>query len=881
MTDQRAAFIDHMRAHGIGPADPAEIIADDKRRRYRIEGDKPKKRNGTYQLKIDGDGFAVGWCQSFKEGETRPWHSRVGKKLSDEEKAEFKRRAAEAKAAREAEEKRQQEHAAKIAARRWDAANKSGSTPYLDRKQIDLHGARISGQAILVPLRVGGDLLNLQTIHPDGEKRFIYGGRKKGAYFSIAKRGDDMRRIVICEGYATGCSIRVALACPVIVAFDAGNLKPVAQAIRKKYRDAEIVIAADNDQWSQKQDGTPWNPGIEKARQAAVAVGGARVIAPRVPEDDPAQRTDWNDIATTDGLGTIVEAFSPAGYDDAPPPEMPPEDFGAPIYGAGPDPLEEIRPLGHNRGSYYFFPRTAGQIVSLSATGMGRIQNLYMLAPRRFWKTHYGDSDTSDTKICAFASAHLMQACHDRGIFEAENTRGVGVWIDRGRVVVNTGDAVICEGERWLPAEFNGEHVYESGPKVINMDAPPLLNKEAAGLRKVCHMLLWKRGIYADLLAGWLVVASVGSALDWRPHIWITGQSGAGKTTVLDHIIKPVLGSAAVRRDGGTTESGVRKALGVSGRPFILDEAESEKATDRAQMEKIIGFVRKASSGGVIENFNSSFQARSCFCFSAINPRVEESADKSRITQLEMMVDKSEDREVRFNNLLATIHEAIPPEFSKRLLARTVENMQTLLQNCRTFSLAASAVMGNKRTGDQFGPMLAGAYLLTSTKRGDYEFACKWMAEQDWHWGITGEDEADCERLVQKIATYRIGYDVEGIRRESTIGDLITYAAANYGDHQDAAIKGLKPYGIKVLDGRIYIANQSPQLRKVLADTPWVPWNRTLGDYPGADNAGGKAIYFAPGLVSRATSIPLEAVLREHENEPPEADEPGQGDISW
>ena len=32
-----------------------------------------------------------------------------------------------------------------------------------------------------------------------------------------------------------------------LVAFDARNLKPVAEAIKKQYPDAAIVIAADND----------------------------------------------------------------------------------------------------------------------------------------------------------------------------------------------------------------------------------------------------------------------------------------------------------------------------------------------------------------------------------------------------------------------------------------------------------------------------------------------------------------------------------------------------------------------------------------------------------------------------------------------------------
>jgi len=70
----------------------------------------------------------------------------------------------------------------------------------------------------------------------------------------------------------------------------------------------------------------------------------------------------------------------------------------------------------------------------------------------------------------------------------------------------------------------------------------------------------------------------------------------------------------------------------------------------------------------------------------------------------------------------------------------------------------------------------------------------------------------------------------------------------------------LRGYGIKVDDGRIYIANQSPPLRKLLSDTPWVPWSRTLGDYPGAISEK-KPTYFSPGLTSRCISVPLSSVI--------------------
>ena len=127
---------------------------------------------------------------------------------------------------------------------------------------IDGHGRLVVAMA-----DADGAIWSLQTIDADGGKLFMPGGRKRGCMFTIGEPGD---RIVIAEGFATGASIHEATGLCVAVAFDAGNLEPVAQAIRAKRPDAQIVIAADDD----CETTTPIeNPGVHFARKAAEAVG--------------------------------------------------------------------------------------------------------------------------------------------------------------------------------------------------------------------------------------------------------------------------------------------------------------------------------------------------------------------------------------------------------------------------------------------------------------------------------------------------------------------------------------------------------------------------------------------------------------------------------
>ncbi|MBP9061905.1 MAG: hypothetical protein KBF98_16535, partial [Rhodoferax sp.] len=81
-----------------------------------------------------------------------------------------------------------QQLAASDAQSRWAAAMVCTSHDYLTRKCIRANGARIEGDTLLIPLRdTTGTIHSLQTISPDGTKKFMSGGRVKGCYFGIGK----------------------------------------------------------------------------------------------------------------------------------------------------------------------------------------------------------------------------------------------------------------------------------------------------------------------------------------------------------------------------------------------------------------------------------------------------------------------------------------------------------------------------------------------------------------------------------------------------------------------------------------------------------------------------------------------------------------------
>ncbi len=107
---------------------------------------------------------------------------------------------------------------------------------------------------------------------------------------------------MVAEGYATAATLHEHTAAPVAVAFHAGNLEPVARALRAAHPDRQILVAADNDHRKTRElgpDGKPKkNVGLEEARAAAAAVDGA-VLAPAFGPDD--RGSDWNDLRQEKG----------------------------------------------------------------------------------------------------------------------------------------------------------------------------------------------------------------------------------------------------------------------------------------------------------------------------------------------------------------------------------------------------------------------------------------------------------------------------------------------------------------------------------------------------------------------------------------------------
>jgi putative DNA primase/helicase len=291
--------------HGLNP--PAEIIPDGRIHRFSSNG-KRGDLSCWYVLYPNEGRRPVGVFGDWRQGFNQTWTMDGTNTLTEAEKQDLK---AKMKALIEADKQaKQAAHAAAAltCTARWDgAAPANNHHPYLARKAVLSHGTRVEPFGLLL-VPVCADLENtriqsLQTIAPDGSKRFVSGGQVKGGFFAIGSPSKTAKTVVIAEGFATAATIHEATGLPVIVAFNSGNLQAVCTAIHRLLPDALLVVAADDD-WM-----TCPNTGIESATQAALSVGGVMVkpwfdLRSRTPK-----ATDFNDMAMASGLDAVRDVF--------------------------------------------------------------------------------------------------------------------------------------------------------------------------------------------------------------------------------------------------------------------------------------------------------------------------------------------------------------------------------------------------------------------------------------------------------------------------------------------------------------------------------------------------------------------------------------------
>lgn len=520
--------------------------------------------------------------------------------------------------------------------------------------------------------------------------------------------------------------------------------------------------------------------------------------------------------------------------------------------------------LGYSDGVYYYLPRGTSQVAALTPSNHSKL-GLLTLAPLSYWVKVYG----SDNGGIAWtgAASDCMTHCARQGVFNPLRIRGRGAWHENGRPVVHLGDAIVVDGQRRpVGTPEPGGYIYPAAVPMPIDYANPLDAPDAAVLSQFCDRLSWERPIHGRLLAGWLAIAPICGALSWRPHIWITGAAGTGKSWVMDNIMRPILGRVGLFVQGDTTEAGIRQALGYDARPVLFDEAEGESERSQSRMQNVLALMRQSSSenGSVIVKGTMSgavkiYCIRCCFAFSSIGVGIKQHSDSTRVSVLALRKNEAPNAAEIFAAIKQDSAELLTPAWVGRLHARMITLIPVVRANAEVFAIAAARHIGSQRMGDQVGALLAGAYALHSDKEISRAEAQAWIEKQDWAEQTTIQESPDETLCLQRILQHLVRVpDNHGRVEQISVGEMIDLATSTLDPEGNAYRLALMRLGIRVDQETVTIASQHTGIQEILSGTPWGDWGRILRRLPGA-TATPAPVRFA-GLRARGTAIPREAI---------------------
>lgn len=480
---------------------------------------------------------------------------------------------------------------------------------------------------------------------------------------------------------------------------------------------------------------------------------------------------------------------------------------------------EEIDPqyfkaLSHDHESFYFMSYRLGLVkqVKQEAITPGFMK---IMAPREYWINKYPTNDKMkgtydyDNAIEDIIAIAMATPYHD-----TSRVRQLGAWEDDGRYLYHYGTGLLIDGEKIGLFEFDTNNIYEKkGYLSFSED-----DYDPVDLHKIADII--KRFSISSrqekyLFIGWIIMSLIGGAFEWRPHIWLTGEAGSGKTSAID-FIKKIMDTAAIVETGSSTEAGIRQRLKVSTLPVLIDELEVMDEKTSKNIKSIKSLIRQASSGtrvsrGTANHSGIDFVIQSMFCVGSISPQIAEGADITRFTLINFDKNLQGPPEgwIETEKLMA---ETLTPDYINGLKFYMASNLKKIIGILKRAFIVFSELGYQARLSQQYSVLVVGAYICTTNNLDfkDSEFkkfvSDKFDFRDQTEIGQITEAEHCLSIIMQKIIDYKAS---NGLNEKSSIFELLRMykekldtGISKEEDIMKNIIKAVKAYGF-LLDNRL------------------------------------------------------------------------------
>lgn len=517
-------------------------------------------------------------------------------------------------------------------------------------------------------------------------------------------------------------------------------------------------------------------------------------------------------------------------------------------------------PLGYDDINYYFLLTDGVQSVFCIPKGHFSASLVQTLAPLSFWAKAGMLSDRGCLRT-AQAQDWIQGISNKAGRYDSSILRGAGVWCTerdgKKDFVINTGRGIagrdgVFHGFRDVkPDARNGELYLSSDVRFEQMESAGATAKEGRELQALFDAQGWQKSSDSIAALGWSLISPFGSVLDWRPHIWVSGRRGSGKSWVLANLIEPLCGDFAYIGSGKNTEAGIRRTLRTDARPVILDEMESMDKRGSQRVTDILTLARNAScnASGNISIANTAggvlnYRIRSCFCFASVGIPDAGAAVESRIIATELK--KASAEEMKSKRKATQEHIGVLAGDAGKFRRRMFHHLPQILEDIAFLKKELQTSFCDSRLVDQWAPLLSAVWWLANDVPVSSEEGTEWLDRVCCQIvddnGDSGAEE-DEDKILNHVLSMTIENDQHQVRSVAeavniVAGNTDAYDPVNLGvfdgevadrlkqqrirDERDcAAALGRIGIRIDVPSGTMSIACSSDFIKAHLKDTPY------------------------------------------------------------